>query len=556
MTKWPGDFVTGRRVVTVGNSCTPQQRCYVAGCEKTGPEALFTVGESDQRPHVGVMAGRYARAVTWITELDGWAGSRLKEGDTIRVPLPSIQQARRGNRGRPGLGRILMPLLTRRRTRWPLYRYQWDGVRRLLTAQRCLLADDMGLGKTLQVIVAVVWLLENANCRRILVVAPTSVLDTWRSEFARWAPMICVRMADGTGAAEMFRQCWNVAHVMLTNYEQMRTPPSPIAHQVPEVLVLDEAHRVKNWDTQVSSGIRSLDLRRVWALSGTPLEKGKIDLVGLMNLLDPKGFGRQDRDLPSWLLRAKARPYVLRREKTAVLEDLPKVTYRNERVHLDGDHARAYREAWEASASAEDVLAAFRRLQTLCDYDPTTGASAKLDRAMEIIATICGRDDQKAVVFSYLLRPLELLKDRLRRSTEVPFVGVYQGKLTAGQRTVMLERYRELHAGVLLASMRTAGEGLTLTDANHVLLINRWWNPSANAQAVDRVHRIGQQLPVTVYFFEAIGTVDERLSEMLKDKEELFDEVVARLAVSPSPVLGRGEIDSGAALTGPGRNGV
>lgn len=423
-----------------------------------------------------------------------------------------------------------MPLLTRRRSRWPLYQYQRDGVNRLVASNRCLLADDMGLGKTLQVIVATARLLEHEGCRRVLVVAPTSVLDTWRSEFARWAPMVAVRMADGTNATTMFRKCWNVAHVMLTNYEQMRTPPSVVVRRVPEILVLDEAHRIKNWDAQVSIGMRSLCPRRIWALTGTPLEKGKIDLVGLMSFLEPNKFGRQDRDLPSWLLRAKTRPYALRREKTDVMSDLPAITYRKESVRLRGAQARAYQQSVEESASEKDVLAALRRLQTLCDYDPETGVSAKLDRVQEILTTICGHRGEKAIVFSYLLHPLELLKQRLA-TTDVPSAGVYQGSLTTRERTDMLDRYRRLQPGVLLASMRAAGEGLTLTEANHVLLINRWWNPSANEQAIDRVHRIGQRLPVTVYYFEAVGTVDERLSDLLRSKERLFDEVVARLAV-------------------------
>lgn len=538
-------FVAGRRVIAVRHSGSSRERYYLATCKVTGRMASFIVRSSDRQPNVGSMAGRYGRATSWITELDAWANTRLMEGGNIRVTLSSIRAAGRTDGGRPTLGRVLMPLLTRRRTRWPLYHYQRTGVKRLIASRRCLLADDMGLGKTLQVIVAVARLLEHEDCRRILVVAPASVLDTWHKEFQRWAPMICVRVADSNRATMVFRECWNVAHVVLTNYEQMRIPPDPVIRRAPQILVLDEAHRVKNWNAQVSSGIRSLDLRRVWALTGTPLEKGKTDLVGLMTLLEPQRFGRQDDDLPSWLLRAKTRPYTLRREKADVLVDLPEVTYRTERIQLRGEHAHAYQRAQKVGASAEDMLAAFRKLQTLSDYDPSTGASAKLDRAIEILTTICSDIGQKAVVFSYLIRPLELLKDRLLTTTDVSFAGVYQGNLTTSERTMMLKRFRELRSGVLLASLRAAGEGLTLTEANHVLLINRWWNPSANAQAIDRVHRIGQQLPVTVYYFEAVGTVDEHLTEVLEGKEELFEEVVARLAVSRDFVLGEERSECG-----------
>ena len=464
-------------------------------------------------------------------EVDAWVADRLGQAGNVTIALPTVGGPNRPDNGRPQLGRVVAPTLVRRHRRWPLYRYQRIGVRRLLTSRRCLLADDMGLGKTLQVVVAVTALLQRGECRRVLIVVPTSVLYVWRREFLRWSPSICVRTADGGDARSIFRESWNVAHVVLTNYEQMRTPPTEVTTSPPDVLVLDEAHRIKNWNSQVATGMRSLAFKRAWALTGTPLEKGKVDLVGLMSFLDPGRFGQQDRKLPSWLLRAKTRPYALRREKNEVLNDLPTISFRRERVRLYGTQRLSYRRAQHAMGSASNVLAAFTTLRTLCDFEPETGVSAKIDRTVELVTEICLQRDEKAVVFSYLLRPLALLADRLD-VTDVPYVGVYRGKLTASERNEMLEQYRDLNKGVLLASMRTAGEGLTLTDANNVVLINRWWNPSANAQAVDRVHRIGQMKAVTVYVLEAVNTIDERLSEILRGKEDLFDDVVARLARS------------------------
>ena len=524
-------YLCARRVVAVTEPMSDQERRYVASCESRDGHTSFTVRASDEVPAVGSVANRFRTAVKWVKELDAWADGQLRAGREVRISLPSTEQIQRVNGGRPGLGRVLMPALTRRRRRWPLYKYQRAGVTRLLASERCLLADDMGLGKTMQVVVAIAKLLERGDCRRFLVVAPRSVLEAWRSEFARWAPTICVRKADGTGGRAVFRECWGVGHVLLTNYEQTRNRPSQVINDAPGLVVLDEAHRVKNWDSQVATGLRTIDVARVWVLTGTPLEKGKVDLVGLMSFLDPKRFSQRDRYLPSWLLRAKTRPYVLRREKADVLGDLPSVTYTCERVRLQGAQKRAYRRALEASASSKDVLASVTKLRKLCDYEPMSGTSAKVDRAMTILRDICCGRAQKAVVFSYLLKPLELLQSRICPS-DVPVVGVYQGSLTERERTAMLDRYRKLKKGVLLASMRAAGEGLTLTDANNVVLINRWWNPSSNAQAIDRVHRIGQRLPVTVYYFEAVGTIEERLSEILADKEELFDEVITRLAHS------------------------
>ena len=190
----------------------------------------------------------------------------------------------------------------------------------------------------------------------------------------------------------------------------------------------------------------------------------------------------------------------------------------------------AYEKAQATVASAPSVLAALSVLRTLCDYDPHTGTSAKLDRATDVIRYLCIERGEKAVVFSYLLRPLDILETRLENEHGLSCVGIFQGKLTSNERTVMLAKFRNMKAGVLLASTRAAGEGVTLTDANNVLLINRWWNPSSNSQAIDRVHRIGQTRPVAVYVFEAVGTIEERLAEILSGKEELFDDVVGRLA--------------------------
>ncbi len=421
-----------------------------------------------------------------------------------------------------------MPLLTAERRRLPLYVYQKAGVRRLLKAQRLLLADDMGLGKTIQVIVAAKRLLEQGRIRRLLVMAPTSLLRNWAIEFGRWAPEVCVRIAGASSARDAFESLWGKAHVMITNYEQNRKPFDAIVQKPPELLILDEAHRVKNWQSQVAAGVGRIEADWVWALTGTPLEKDELDVIGLMSLLMPSVFSSRDRDLAPWMLRAKIRPYVLRREKGDVLSDLPPIEYRMERVELLPRQRAAYARTAAEMGTTNNTLSVFSRLREICDYDRITRDSAKIDRAVEIIEDVCSRPNCKAVVFSYLLEPLRLLGLRLA-DVDVPVCGIYEGSLNAKQRQTLLDDFYSVKRGVLLASMRAAGEGLSLVDANHVLLINRWWNPSANKQAIDRVHRIGQRRAVTVYVLEATNTVEDRLAEMLAGKEGLFDEVVSRL---------------------------
>lgn len=503
---------------------------YRAGCVVRKGYANFSIAHTEEPTQRDRVAVRFSRAVRRACELDDWVAGRLGHGSEVAIRLPDLtESASVYAQSRPTLGDSLLPLVTQQTVELPLYPYQRAGVARLLRARRLLLADDMGLGKTMQVIAGLKRLLESGRAYRVLVVAPTSLLANWAAECRKWAPEISARVGGGKAARATIRECWNHAHMLIMNYEQLRSVPHPLIIQMPDIVVLDEAHRVRSWKNQAVRGISQLNPEYMWALTGTPLEKGKVDLVGLMSLLVPSGFRQRDERLPSWLLRAKIRPYTLRREKEQVLAELPPVRYQAEQVDLLERQRRRYDAVRRAAHTAENPLVLFGRLRTLCDYDPGSGQSGKLDRVVELLQDIVGRGE-KAIVFSYLLEPLRLLRDRLR-AQGLPFCGVYEGQLNAEARETMIEAFRALSGGgALLASLRAAGEGLTLTEACHVILVNRWWNPSSNAQAIDRVHRIGQQRPVTVYYLQATGTIEERLDELLTDKEDIFEETVAALA--------------------------
>ena len=238
------------------------------------------------------LAARFFHALSRACQLDDWVAGRLQRGCEVSIPLPSLSHCGSVHvRSRPKLGDSLLPLLTRQRVELPLYPYQRTGVSRLLRARRLLLADDMGLGKTLQVVASVRTLLESGRAYRVLVVAPTSLLTNWAMECVKWAPEISVRVAGGPTARATIRKCWNYAHVLVVNYELLRSVPGPLTARMPNILVLDEAHRVKSWENQAVRGIRRLKPEYMWALTGTPLEKGTIDLVGLMSLLVLAHFG-------------------------------------------------------------------------------------------------------------------------------------------------------------------------------------------------------------------------------------------------------------------------
>jgi SNF2 family DNA or RNA helicase len=229
-----------------------------------------------------------------------------------------------------------------------------------------------------------------------------------------------------------------------------------------------------------------------------------------------------------------ARPYVLRREKRDVLADLPPVLRRHEVLDLTDEQRAAYRAAISAGragrAGENTYLALFNELRMICDIEPASGSSSKLDRIQELLEEVRDRGE-KAIVFSYTLEPLRALE---RRIANVGLGGqLFTGELDLAERRATLQRFRSDHeVTVLLASSRLASEGLTLVEANNVLFVNRWWNPSSNQQAEDRVVRVGQELPVSVHSFTCRHTVEALLDKILVEKGLTFEALVTRLTTS------------------------
>ena len=435
----------------------------------------------------------------------------------------------------PLAARMCLPHLARL-DELPLYRYQRHGVARLLRSRRLLLADDMGLGKTIQVADGMRRLVAQGRIRNALVVAPATLVQTWASEFRKWTPELVVGVA-GPGNRisardwpSMMKQC----HVVVSNYESIRSTMANEGRLFVDLLAVDEAHRLKNWDSQTSRAVRRVDAEWVWALTGTPLERDSEDLASILAFLDRDGFTRSDASLPLGILRAKAGRIVLRREKGQVLADLPPVTRIHEKLAMGKEQARAYKRACEFRRG-DNTLAQFNKLRTVCDYDPMTGDSSKIDRIVAILQQVA-KDGEKAVVFSYILKPLDLLLSRLRQLGIKAAIIV--GSMSTAERRKTIAEFREGDVQVLLASMRIASEGLTLVEANHVLFVNRWWNPSLNQQATDRVVRIGQHRRVFVYAFTLVNTIEEDLDRLLGAKVRLFDTLIGRLRSSRAGVTG------------------
>lgn len=443
----------------------------------------------------------------------------------------AIPKAPSSDRVQANVADLIRPLCLPLRITDSLYKYQRDGAAWLLTHRKAILADDMGLGKTAQAIRALQRLIRNGRVTWALVVAPGTLLTNWTDEIARWAPelitdVLAPNVADREKA---WRRARNRCHISICSYEQYRVAGAAAEAAQPDLIIADEAHRLRTDASMISAQFRASRCDAKWLLTGTPIENQSEDLAILMSVLDPDRFSITDAELHESSLRARVRPYLLRRRKDQVLADLPPVEEVNETLSLSVEQKDAYNaEIAHAGTSQKSFLALFNRLRSICDFDEISGASTKVDRAVELIVA-AQAEGHKAVVFSYLLAPLELLAKRLS-SVRVDFA-VLTGEMSLSERGAAVAKFKgDSACTALLASMRVASEGLTLTEASVVIFINRWWNPSANAQARDRVVRIGQTKAVTVFSFTCRGTVEERIPRILEDKQGTFDNVVENLA--------------------------
>ena len=429
---------------------------------------------------------------------------------------------------------LIRPILLKQPIMSSLRRFQVDGVDWLCKTPKAILADDMGLGKTVQAIYALRLLFNEGKAYNALVICPKSLLSNWENELSKWAPELGrVRLVPKASIREqVWKTVLNANHVLLTNYEQVRNPPRALQEQGVDVIIADEAHRIRNIGSQVAKGIRKIRTNRLWALTGTPVERDPEDLATILSILEPNRFSVLDKRLHIASLRSQARPYVLRRLKSDVLTELPDVWEDQQLLDLLPGQRKSYDNLLRRTANSgeTDILAIINEMRTICDYDNATGESVKIDRIIEIVDDVIAAGD-KAVVFSYLLEPLDVLQSRLEKLLQNNTVLNLRGSMSIDEREQAINLFKsrdDVH--VILCSLRVAGEGLTLTEANHVIFLNEWWNPSANVQARDRVVRIGQRKGVRVYKFRCRNTIEETLEEILLRKTRDTAQLVDRLA--------------------------
>jgi SNF2 family DNA or RNA helicase len=422
---------------------------------------------------------------------------------------------------------------------FPPYPYQVQGIAFLMPRHAALLADEMGLGKTAQVIIALRLLFHAGAIQRALVVCPKPLVVNWARELRTWAEDVPFEVVGGdTGTREA---AWFASRcpVKLVNYELLtRDAELVCGGRVRfDVVVLDEAQRIKNRESKTAQVVRRLRRDRSWAMTGTPIENRTDDLVNIFAFVDPE---RIPPETPPRMLPQYTSDCILRRVKEEVVKDMPPKVIQDVFLELSPGQKEAYDlaekegvvhlDAMGETITVQHVFELVMRLKQICNFDPRTGQSAKLEQLVADMAEVAD-SGRKAIVFSQWVEPLEVIA----RALEPYGPLLFHGQVAPRERQPVLDRFRtDPHKHVILMSYGTGSVGLNLQFANYVFLFDRWWNPAVEDQAINRAHRLGQKAQVYVKRFVSQGTIEERIAEVLERKRQLFNELIAQNGLPPS----------------------
>ena len=438
--------------------------------------------------------------------------------------------------------------------------YSWLGFHREWGLGACL-ADDMGLGKTPQTLALVQRDWESGHRRPVLLICPTSVVGNWQKEAGKFAPDLPVMVHHGAGRAksDAFRKHAAKHAVVISSYALLHRDIEILRSVDWAGIVLDEAQNIKNPETRQAKAARSIETDYRIALTGTPVENNVGDLWSIMEFLNPGLLGSQaefkrsffmpiqvNRDVEATeRLKRLTGPFVLRRLKTdkSIIRDLPEKNEMKVFCNLTREQASLYaavvKDMEDGLNSVQGIerkgmiLAAVSKLKQVCnhpaqflgDNSAIGGRSGKMTRLAEMLEEVVETGD-RALVFSQFAEMGTITQKHLQETfgRKVLFL---HGRVPQKHRDRMVEEFQSGDGPpIFVLSLKAGGTGLNLTNANHVFHFDRWWNPAVENQATDRAFRIGQTKNVQVHKFLCVGTLEEKIDEMIERKKEVAENVV------------------------------
>ena len=422
--------------------------------------------------------------------------------------------------------------------------YQEKGVRWLQMLHHYgfggILADDMGLGKTLQTIAFLTSQVTEDS--RVLILAPSGLIYNWADEFRKFAPQLDLAVVHGLKANREAILSEN-HQIYVTSYATFRQDSELYQEMAFDFLFLDEAQVMKNAQTKIAQSLRQFVVPAVFALSGTPIENHLGELWSIFQIVLPGLLPNKKEfmKLPADRVAQFIKPFVMRRKKEEVLTELPdliEVVYKNE---LEDQQKAIYLAQLqqmrdrlsqvtdqEFQRSRVEILSGLMRLRQICDtpalfMDDYHGASGKLDSLRDLLLQVAD-GGHRVLIFSQFKVMLEKIEQ------ELPDLGLTSFKITgstpAQERQEMTKAFNQGERDAFLISLKAGGVGLNLTGADTVILVDLWWNPAVEAQAIGRAHRMGQEQMVEVYRLITKGTIEEKIQELQEQKKHLVSQVL------------------------------
>ncbi len=438
-----------------------------------------------------------------------------------------------------------------------LYDYQREGALFAARAGRSLIGDEMGLGKTIQALAAVEIMARLFGVERVLVVCPTSLKHQWEREIARFTD----RKTTVVGGLRARREQHyaSAGFFAITNYDTIHSDLDLIGRWSPDLVILDEAQRIKNWNTRTARHVKRIASPYAIVLTGTPLENRLEELVSIVEFVDRHRLGPTFRFLAEHQVRDEhdqvvgyrhldrigetLAPVLIRRAKRDVLTELPARLDKNffvpmtpqQRTHHEENRenvarivAKWRRYKFLSEADQRRLMIALQNMRMSCDstflLDQQTDFGVKADELVTLLGEVLEQPGVKVVVFSQWVRMLDLLAARIKKN-RIGHV-LFHGGVATAKRKAIVDRFREDKTCRVFLATDAGGVGLNLQHASVVVNMDVPWNPAVLEQRIGRVHRIGQREPVRVVNFIAQGTIEEGMLSVLKFKQSLFSGVL------------------------------